>query len=238
MVKPADRSVAEKLPLLSGMPKRQLDALLQFASVQRYPAGTSLFAEGDLPDKLHIIISGNVEIYSTLRGREWGVMLMSSGDVFMPGAVLFQEPYMNSARTLASTRLLLLDGDRVRAMAASSAEFAMRLSRAIAGQFRMTVSQVLDLKCRSAAQRLGAFLLHLAEKQAASTAELPMPKRSLAARIGMTPETLSRTLQILAANGLLVRGRQVIVRDRERIERFCGPDPCASREDRMKASAG
>jgi hypothetical protein len=39
----------------------------------------------------------------------------------------------------------------------------------------------------------------------------------------MTPETLSRTLQILADNGLVVRGRQIIIRDRERIERFCGP---------------
>jgi CRP/FNR family transcriptional activator FtrB len=52
-----------------------------------------------------------------------------------------------------------------------------------------------------------------------------MRKRNLAARIGMTPETLSRTLQVLADNGLVVRGRQIIVRDRDRITEFCGPDP-------------
>ena len=51
-----------------------------------------------------------------------------------------------------------------------------------------------------------------------------MRKRNLAARIGMTPETLSRTLQTLADNGLVVRGRQIIVRDRARIESFCGAD--------------
>jgi DNA-binding transcriptional regulator YhcF (GntR family) len=65
-----------------------------------------------------------------------------------------------------------------------------------------------------------------------------MPKRNLAARIGMTPETLSRTLQILADNGLQVRGRQIIVRDRSRIEDFCGPDPCpVSESERLKINA-
>jgi CRP/FNR family transcriptional activator FtrB len=141
----------------------------------------------------------------------------------MPGAVLFREPYVASARTLGSARLLLLDADRVRTQAATSGQFAIRLSRAMAGQFRVAVRQVLDLKSRNAAQRLASFLLKFADKSAAPMPELPMRKRNLAARIGMTPETLSRTLQILADNGLVVRGRQIIIRDRERIERFCGP---------------
>jgi hypothetical protein len=41
----------------------------------------------------------------------------------------------------------------------------------------------------------------------------------------MQPETLSRTLQTLAANGLYLRGRQIIVTNRAAIEDFCGPDP-------------
>ena len=47
----------------------------------------------------------------------------------------------------------------------------------------------------------------------------------LASRIGMQPETLSRTLQTLAANGLYLRGREIIVTNRAAIEEFCGPDP-------------
>lgn len=223
----ADRQAAERLPLFSGLPRAQIDSLLQFSSIQRYPRGTVLFEEGEQPDKLHVVLSGAVEIFSTSRGREWGVFLMNPGDVFMPAAVLFCEPYMNSARTIVSSRLLLLDAERVRRQVNQSPELALRFTRAIAGQFRMTIRQVLELKCRSAAQRLGAFLLKLADRAPDGTAaELPMPKRNLAARTGMTPETLSRTLQILADNGLVVRGRQILVRDRKRIEHFCGPDPC------------
>jgi CRP/FNR family transcriptional activator FtrB len=152
-------------------------------------------------------------------------MLMNSGDVFVPGAVLFNERYTISARTLGFCRMLLLDAERVRAEAAGSAKFAMHLSRAMAGQFRVAIRQVLDLKSRNAAQRLANFLLKIVDSSSCPAPEIPMRKRNLAARIGMTPETLSRTLQVLADNGLVVRGRQIIVRDRERIKAFCGPDP-------------
>jgi CRP/FNR family transcriptional activator FtrB len=233
----ADRATAETLPLLSGLPRQRLDRLLQFASMQRYPRGTALFEEGDYADKLHVVVSGTVEIFSACRGREWGLFLMNSGDVLMPVAVLYSEPYLSSARTVSSSRVLLLDAERVRQEAAASAQFCLRLGRSVAGQLRMTMRQVLELKCRNAAQRLGSFLLKLADKEG-TTAELPMPKRNLAARIGMTPETLSRTLQVLADNGLQVRGRQIIVRDRGRIEDFCGPDPCpVSESERLKINA-
>ena len=219
------------LPVFSGLGRQQLERILTHAQIERYPGGTLLFREGDRPVVLHAIISGTVEIYSNRSGREWGVMLMNSRDVLMPGAVLFDETYTTSARTLGFCRVLTIDAEHVRAEAALCPQFAMRLARAMAGQFRVTVRQILDLKSRNAAQRLASFLLKFADDSGAPMPELPMRKRNLAARIGMTPETLSRTLQVLADNGLVVRGRQIIVRDRDRIEHFCGPDPYRPRAE-------
>ena len=216
-------SVAD-LPVLSGLGPTQLGRILESATIERFAPGTSLFSEGDRPKYLHIVISGTVEIFSNRGGRDWGVMLLNGGDVLTPGAVLFDEVYTISAQTLGQCRILLVDAQHVRSEAAASAPFAMRLSRAMAGQFRLAMRQVLDLKSRSAAQRLASFLLKVADRSGVPAPELPMRKRNLAARIGMTPETLSRTLQTLADNGLVVRGRQIIVRDRARIESFCGAD--------------
>ncbi len=231
----ADRDLVARLPVFEGLGRQELARLLQFSTVQRYPPGTLLFRQGEQPDKLHVIISGSVEIFSNGHKREWGVMLMNAGDIFMPGSVLFSEPYTTSARTLGSCRLLLVDAERIRAEAATNARFAMHLSRAIAGQFRVAMRQVVDLKSRNAAQRLGSFLLKIVDSSSCPSPELPMRKRNLAARIGMTPETLSRTLQILADNGLVVRGRQIIVRDRGKIEEFCGPEPYRPEcEDRLE----
>jgi hypothetical protein len=47
----------------------------------------------------------------------------------------------------------------------------------------------------------------------------------------MQPETLSRALQTLVANGLYLRGRQIIVTNRTAIDAFCGPDPYPSASD-------
>ncbi len=234
----AEQDVVAGLPIFSGLGRHELGRLLQFSTVQRYPPATLLFHEGDRAEKLHVILSGTVEIFSDGSGREWGVMLMNAGDIFMPAAVLFDERYTVSARTLGFCRMVVIDAERVRAEAAQSAPFAMQLSRAMAGQFRVAVRQVLDLKSRNAAQRLANFLLKIVDSSGCASPELPMRKRNLAARIGMTPETLSRTLQVLADNGLVVRGRQTIVRDRARIKEFCGPDPYSPpAEDRLEIYA-
>jgi CRP/FNR family transcriptional activator FtrB len=221
----AEMDAVAGLPIFSELGREELTRLLQASSIERYPSGTILFHERDLPEKLHVILSGTIEVYSNGGEREWGVMLMNAGDICMPGSVLFNEPYTTSARTLGLCRMLLIDAERVRTEAAACAQFALQIGRAMAGQFRVAIRQVLDLKTRNAAQRLASFLLKIVDSSTCTVPELPMRKRNLAARIGMTPETLSRTLQILADNGLVVRGREIIVRDRERIEAFRGPDP-------------
>jgi hypothetical protein len=48
----------------------------------------------------------------------------------------------------------------------------------------------------------------------------------------MSAETLSRMLQVVAGQGLYLRGRTIIVRDRAQIEEYCGPDPYPQRDER------
>jgi CRP/FNR family transcriptional activator FtrB len=154
----------------------------------------------------------------------------------MPAASLFEEPYLSSARTLAPCRLLLLRGEVAREEFKRCGRFTFNISRILAGHFRLAVRQIIDLKSRSAPQRLADFLLRIADASGnGDIADLPVPKRHLAHRVGMTPETLSRNLQVLADNGLLVRGTKILVRDRERIAAFCGPTPYPDAADESLA---
>jgi CRP/FNR family transcriptional activator FtrB len=151
--------------------------------------------------------------------------MMAAGDVFMPAAALYAEPYLVSAHTLTASRILMIDADAVRHESVKCTELALGLARVMAGQWRVALRIILDLKCRSPSQRLAAFLLRLHGAEDGPPAEIPFSKRQLASRIGMQPETLSRTLQTLAANGLYLRGRHIIVTNRAAAEEFCGPDP-------------
>ncbi|MDT9600140.1 helix-turn-helix domain-containing protein [Sphingosinicella rhizophila] len=213
-------------PLFLDMNEKQVARVLQFGTIQSYPRETILFKEGDRPDFLHLLIGGIAELYKGESPHECGLVLLTQGDVFMPAASLFDEPYLNSARTLTSATVLLLRADVARQELTRCHQFAINVSRVLAGQFRMATRQIIDLKCRSAPQRLAAFLLRLIEESdIPEAAVLPVSKRHLASRVGIAPETLSRTFQILADNGLFVRGTKVLVRDREKIDEFCGPEP-------------
>ena len=212
----------EALPLFFGIDDEQTGRLLDGAEVRQCPPDTLLFSAGDHARHLHLVLRGIVELYAGEPPRECVLLLMSKGDVFMPAATLFGEPYLNSARTLTSAMLLLLPAATAQREFAEPGRFAFNVARALAGHFRMATRNLIDLRSCSAAVRLGRFLLRLVQIAEGETAvSLPASKGKLAARVGISRETLSRALQTLAEQGLLVRGSQIIVRDRERIERFC-----------------
>jgi CRP-like cAMP-binding protein len=220
------------LPLLACLSPPGQDRLLGPSTISSFRTGSFLFREGETPSHLHLLLSGLVELTKTQGRKECGLMIFSAGDLFMPAAALFDERYLASARVLAPSRILFLDLNAVREEAAHNPSFSMTLSRVLAGQWRAALRDILDLKCRSAPQRLAAFLLKLAAEDP-DAAELPFSKRTLASRVGMSAETLSRALQTLADNGLLLRGNRIIVRDADRIANFCGRDPYPSGRDRL-----
>lgn len=215
-----------ELPLLGALPRPIRERLLASSRVERFAPRSDLFTKGETPKDLHIVLAGIVDLSCSYKTNEFSALMMAAGDVFMPAAALYAEPYLISAHALTQSRILMIDAAVVRREARGSTELALGLARVMAGQWRVALKIILDLKCRSPSQRLAAFLLRLHDaSDAGSTAEVPFSKRQLASRIGMQPETLSRTLQTLAANGLYLRGRQIIVTNRTAAEEFCGPDP-------------
>lgn len=215
-----------ELPLLGSLPKTVRERLLDASRIERFAPRAQLFGGAELPSHLHIVLAGMIDLSCSYKGGECTALMMAAGDVFMPAAALYAEPYLISAHALTPSRILMIDANAVRDEAGKCPELALALARVLAGQWRVALKIILDLKCRSPSQRLGAFLLRLHDGHLSdSPAELPFSKRQLASRIGMQPETLSRTLQTLAANGLYLRGREIIVTNRQAIETFCGPDP-------------
>ena len=223
---PTGRNLVRTMPLFRGLETPCLERLAAGASVHRFPKHTLLFSEGSLPDCLHILVSGSAEAFTRIGGKDHSILILSPSDAFMPAAALVDETYLVSARTLKASRLLLLRADIVREEMATCTELACRLARLLAGQVRVALRHIKDLKTRSGPQRLAAYLLRLIdEKGVCEGAELTMPKGTLASRLGMTAETLSRSLQIISEHGILIRGHRVVLKDRSKVERFCSPNP-------------
>ena len=62
-MRPSDWKIVRALPLFSGMDEANFDELMSAAFLQRFPQHMTLINEGSLPDFLHIVIEGSVELY-------------------------------------------------------------------------------------------------------------------------------------------------------------------------------
>jgi CRP/FNR family transcriptional activator FtrB len=216
----------KSLPLFSEMTAQSLESLLDAALLQQFPTGVTLIREGDQADFLHVLVDGLVEIYTEQAGGEWGISLINPVSTFILAAVVSDQPYLNSARTLADSRVLLIPARRVREVFDQDVAFARIVARELAFAYRGAVKKLKGYMARSSVERLANWILTEASRD--NTQEvvvIPFDRGTLASHIGTTRENLSRNLALLTEHGVRVRGREIVMDRKELLESFARPQP-------------
>jgi CRP/FNR family transcriptional activator FtrB len=193
--------------------------------------GTELCREGDTARSLHILLDGLVTLSAEApNGRKALVEVIRPTRHVVLATVLAKLPYAVTAEAIATSRLLVIDANGLHALLREDAALADGLMRGQALDFRAMVRQVCDLKLRTAAQRLGCYLLELSQQHHARGAQLRLPigKQLLAAHLGCRPENISRAFSSLRELGVETHGKLVILHDIPRLREFAfsaGPEP-------------
>ncbi len=214
----------KSLALFSEMAPEHLESLLGAALLQQFPAGVVLLHEGEFADFLHVLVDGLVEIYTEQNGAEWGISLIHPVSTFILAAVVSDLPYLNSARTLTDSRVLLIPSQRVRAVFDQDVAFARTVARELALAYRLSIKKLKGFMARSSAERLANWILIEAQKDSSrSNIVLPFDRGTLASHIGTTRENLSRNLAQLTEHGVRIRGREIVIDDKELLEAFARP---------------
>jgi CRP/FNR family transcriptional activator FtrB len=219
---PEDRRFATSTSLFNRLNGRSSDQLLRSASVRGYSKGEFIFRVGERPEFAYVVLSGCVALTGQSDdGRNTVVEFLEPGECFAVAAVALDRPYLMAARAATEVRLLLIPADRMRALIHSSHEFSISVVEILSHHWRQIVGQITDLKLRSSAQRLGAYLLTLAKGPSSSEVRLPSERQLVAARLGMTPESLSRAFARLRQLGVIGHGHSVVIKDPKRLRAFC-----------------
>jgi len=133
------------------------------------------------------------------------------------GVVQGFDPVGVAARDLAECLALQLKAkDRL--------DPAMAMMRALSSELGAMTRQVVDLKMRIAAQRLGTYLLNLVGEPTATQADfrLPVNKGLLASWLGCRAENLSRAFLTLRVYGVETHGSRVQLHDIPRLRSYAG----------------
>ena len=156
-----------------------------------------IYAEGDAADGVYKVVSGAVRAVRLLAdGRRQIADFYLPGDAF---GVELGERRRAAAEALGETTLLVTRRASLAARPDQGGLWRLALS-----ELQRSQDHVLTLGRRSASERVASFLLEIAERLDAGRAfDLPMSRQDMADYLGLTIETVSRTLTQLQADGLV-----------------------------------
>jgi len=195
--------------------------LTAISSLERKAPGETLFAEGDEADSVYEIVRGMVRLYKLLPdGRRLVTGFLSAGHLLglVPEGVC-----VDTAEAITEVTLCCYERTAFERLIDEVPGFAKRLLSATSHELRGARNQMLLLGRKSAPERVASFLLLMAEQQGgddADAVEVPMTRGDIADYLGLTVETVSRTLTRLKQDELIAlpTSARIRIRDRGRLE--------------------
>ena len=185
-----------------------------------FPRNAEIYGESEPADYLYKIVSGTVRTYTVLvDGRRQIGAFYLSGDMF--GLETGNE-HAFSAEAITDCKIIVIKRSAVLALAARDNEVARQMWDLTARELHRFQEHSLVL-IKSAEERVAGFLLEMAERGAGGGAvELPMSRQDIADYLGLTIETISRTLKHLedAAAIEVAKRRRILLRNRSALRRL------------------
>ena len=140
-------------------------------------------------------------------------------------AVICDAVYLNSVRTLASSQILMIPAQSVRNAYDRHAAFSRAIVIELAERCRDSLRSLKNMALRPSAERLANWILQtsatLGNQQ---RIELFCARRTLASRLGMTPENFSRNMACLAKHGVRNSSRYIVIENAFALAEFAKPN--------------
>jgi len=218
------KDVQQKLashPLFKDMGRTQQNWLFTAGESLALSKHDYLFRRGEQSGRLYVLLSGSIKLsIPAERGHQEKVLeFLSAGDVFGESALLSGHAAIADAQALGACELLAFTGKDVMAAVTRVPSFAQQILTNLSQRVEALFRDMESVSVLSAAQRVAEYLLR--QPREGNQAKLPYHKRAIASKLGLQPETFSRSLQQLAADGLIsVRGARVVIHDPDRLQQM------------------
>ena len=179
-----------------------------------------IYGENEPAEYLYKVISGAVRTYKVLNdGRRQIGAFYLPGDIF---GLEIGEVHSFSAEAIVECKVMLIKRSSVVALAGRSHDVANQLWTMTAKELQRTQAHIM-LLIKTAQERVAGFLLEMASRApAGNTVELPMSRQDIADYLGLTIETVSRTLTQLENSAAISvpSSRRIVLRNQAALNRL------------------
>jgi len=185
-----------------------------------FSRNAEIYGENEPAEYIYKVISGTVRTYKVLNDgrRQIGAFYLPN-DIF--GLEVGNE-HTFSAEAITDCKVLVIKRSTVVSLAARENDVARQLWAMTATELQRVQDHIL-LLIKTAQERVAGFLLEMAKRSpAGNEIDLPMSRQDIADYLGLTIETVSRTLTQLenCAAIAVPSSRRIVLRNRAALTRL------------------
>jgi CRP-like cAMP-binding protein len=217
--------VIASLPAFRELSRKDLDTLANHSHLRESRRGAVIVGRGERMPGVIALAYGSAKLaLRRANGDEKVVRLLGPGENFGLASTLLDRPCPLHLVALSNSLVATIPPVPLLHLMEHDIGFARSVARALAERVLQLIGELEASLQQSGLQRLACYLDSLAEpngRPGSWIARLPTTKTTIAARLGIKKETLSRMLRELASRGLIaVSGPQVDLLDRAGLARL------------------
>ena len=197
-----------------------IDSFDMMGAPMSFARNAEIYGENEPAEYLYKLVSGTVRTSKLLNdGRR------QIGEFYLPGDLFGLEvgnDHAFSAEAITDAKVIVIKRSAVEALAARDNDVARQLWATTGRELQRMQDHIL-LLIKTAQERVAGFLLEMAGRISSNNeVELPMSRQDIADYLGLTIETVSRTLTILENSGAISvpSSRRITLRNRAALRRL------------------
>src|SRR5215470_7170516 len=221
------RQIFEQHFLFGKLSTGEIDSLIGYTRVERYPAGREIFDKGSPGKSLMAVLRGSIKISSlSSDGKEVVFRLINAGEIFGEIATLDGGERSADAAAMTDCELLVLNRRDFLRMLENRTDLCMILLKILCRRLRQTSEKVEDVMFRHLESRVAKGLLQLAESVRlpglrSKSVELHVLQRELGSMAGGSRESVNKILQNWHRQKLIDLGKaSILIHDIDALRRL------------------
>jgi CRP/FNR family transcriptional regulator len=197
--------------LFSGLSGEDLMVIAGFVITQKLAKDDYLFHEGEAARGCYLVQSGAINVHRVSAiGKEQVIHVFRSGESFAEAALASPTGYPANARAVEPSTVLIIPKAPILELIGRRPDLALRMLGSMSAHLRVLVGMLDDLTLKDVETRLLNWLVKHGRHAPGGVIKLSGTKRDLAAELGTSSETFSRTLARLRGEKLITVGARAI----------------------------